>query len=79
MQRSGKEPGYDFLNAVYNYLNAEDVNLLKEMPSSFVSVFKHCPITSVDIERTFLAYKLILTDKRHKRSPEHGKTNFCLL
>jgi hypothetical protein len=28
-----KNPGYDFLNAVHNYLNAEDVNLPEEIPS----------------------------------------------
>jgi len=67
----GKNPGYDFLNAVHNYLNAKDINLPEEIPSSFMSAFKYCPITSVDVERLFSAYKLILTDKRHKCSPEH--------
>ncbi len=53
----GKNPGYDFLNAVHNYLNAKDINLPEEIPSSFVSAFKYCPITSVDVERLFSAYK----------------------
>jgi hypothetical protein len=35
-----------------------------------VSAFKYCRITTVDVERSFSAYKLFLTDKRHKRSPE---------
>ena len=66
-----KNPGYVFLNAVHNYFNAEDVNLPEEIPSSFVSAFKYCPVTSVDVERSFSAYRLIITDKRHKSSPEH--------
>ena len=36
-----KNSGYDFLNDVHNYLNAEDVNLSEEIPSSFVSAFKY--------------------------------------
>ena len=32
-----KNQGYDLLNAVHNYLNAEDVNLPEEISSSFVS------------------------------------------
>ena len=36
-----------------------------------MSAFKYCRITTVDVERSFSAYKLFLTDKRHKRSPEH--------
>ena len=46
-----KNPGYDSLNAVHKYLNGEDVNLSEEIPSSFVSAFKYCPVTSVDVER----------------------------
>ena len=52
-------------------MNAKDVNLPEEISSSFVSAFKYYPITSVDVERSFSAYKLILTEKRHKCSPEH--------
>ena len=66
-----KNPSYDFLNAVHKYLNAEYVNLPKVIPGSILRAFKYCPFTSVDEERLFSAYKLILTDKRHKRSPEH--------
>ena len=58
-----KNPAYDFLNAVHKYLNAEYV-FPEEIPSSFASAFKCCPVTSVDVERSF-------SDKRHKFSPEH--------
>ena len=64
-----KNLGYEFFNAVHKYLNAEDVNLPEKIPSSFVGAFKYCPVTSMDVKRSFSAYKL--TDKRHKRSPEH--------
>jgi hypothetical protein len=41
------------------------------LAESFVGAFKYCPVTSVNVERSFSAYKLILTDKLHKLSPEH--------
>ena len=62
-----KNPGYDSLNDVHKCLNGEDVNLPEEIYSS-LSVFKYCPVTSVDVVRSFSACKLFLTDKR---SPEH--------
>ncbi|XP_023703793.1 zinc finger protein 271-like [Cryptotermes secundus] len=34
-------------------------------------VYKYCPITFVDVERSFSAYKLILTDSRCSLSPEN--------
>nr|CAH7755191.1 unnamed protein product [Callosobruchus chinensis] len=47
--------------------------------------FKFCPVTSVDVERSFSAYKLVLSDKRHKFTPENLENmlflvlgrNFC--
>ena len=53
------------------YLQGDSVELPEEIPPELVSAYKYCPITSVDIERSFSAYKLILTDKRHKFTPEH--------
>ena len=33
--------------------------------------FKYCPVTSVDVERTFSAFKIILDDKRENFSIEN--------
>jgi len=33
--------------------------------------FKYCPVTSVDVERTFSAFKMILYDKRENFSIEN--------
>ncbi|PSN51135.1 hypothetical protein C0J52_21614 [Blattella germanica] len=53
------------------YLQGNSVELPEEIPPELVSVYKYCPITSVDVERSFSAYKLILSDKRHKFTPEN--------
>lgn len=38
----------------------------EEIPSNLWSKYKFAPITSCDVERSFSAYKLILSDKRHQ-------------
>lgn len=41
----------------------------EEIPSSLWSKYKYAPVTSCDVERSFSAYKLILTEKRHNFTP----------
>lgn len=47
--------------------SAVDCNI----PVQHVPKVKYAPVTSVDVERSFSAYKLILTDKRHSFSLEN--------
>ncbi|PSN41463.1 hypothetical protein C0J52_21691, partial [Blattella germanica] len=57
--------------SVNKYLQGNSVELPEEIPPELVSAYKYCPITSVDVERSFSAYKLILSDKRHKFTSEN--------
>ena len=66
-----KNPSYKTLVSIKNYLDGSCVELPQEIASGDVANFKYCPVTSVDVERSFSAYKLILTDKRRNLTPIH--------
>lgn len=66
-----RNPDFNILCSVNKYLQGNSVELPEEIPPELVSAYKYCPITSVDVERSFSAYKLILSDKRHKFTPEN--------
>ena len=54
------------LSSVNKYLQGDSVDLPQEISPEFVSSYKYCSMTSVDVERSFSAYKHILTNRRHK-------------
>lgn len=61
-----KNPGYISLCQINDFINNEEHAILPAtVPSSIVHNFKYCPVTSVDVERSFSAYKFILNDRRH--------------
>lgn len=53
------------------YINGTGHVLPKQVSPDMAPNFKFCPMTSVDVERSFSVYKLILGDKRHKFELEH--------
>lgn len=59
-------PGYHILENVCNYLD----NTYQDLPSNIVQYrscinnFAYCPVSSVDVERSFSLHKLILSDRR---------------
>ena len=59
--------------SINQYFNGIGVGLClpDECSESSTPVYKYFPITLVDEERTFSAYKYILTDNRHSLSPEN--------
>ena len=63
--------GLKKIQSISKYLCGVRVSLPEECSESLVPVYKYCPITSVDVEKYFSAYKLILTDNRHNLSPEN--------
>lgn len=65
-----KNPDFDTLCKINNHINGDTVENL-EIPLHILPLYKYCPVTSVDVERTFSAYKLILSDKRHRFTPEN--------
>lgn len=64
-------PGLKKVQCISEYLCGIPRSLPEECSESSVPVYKYCPITSVDVERSFSAYKLILTDNRRSLTPEN--------
>ena len=66
-----RNPGYSVLKNVSDILNGCNADLPEGFNPVTVSLFKHVPLTSADVERSFSAFKLILSNKRHKLTPQH--------
>lgn len=66
-----RNPGYKLLAMISNYLNGQSLELPGNITYLIVPNFKYCPTTSVDVERTFSAYKMILTDKRQSLTADN--------
>ncbi|KAH6922477.1 hypothetical protein HPB50_014584 [Hyalomma asiaticum] len=66
-----KNPGFYVLKQVSNVLSRTDSKIPGEIRASKVPEYKYAPLTSVDVERSFSAYKQILTERRHDFKPEN--------
>lgn len=66
-----KNPGLDGIKKIDAFINGTGQTLPEEVSAGMAPNFKFCPVTSVDVERSFSAYKLILSDKRHKFAVEN--------
>uniref|UniRef100_A0A8D8PLB4 HAT C-terminal dimerisation domain-containing protein n=1 Tax=Cacopsylla melanoneura TaxID=428564 RepID=A0A8D8PLB4_9HEMI len=56
---------------VNEYLNGSGTSLPTTIDVGKSSKFKYCPMTSVDVERSFSSYKYILEDRRHRFTMEN--------
>lgn len=72
MQRN---PGVSILRTIARILKGEDdlASLPCGIGSDEVALFKFCPITSVDVERSFSIYKNILSDQHLQLTQENLK------
>ncbi|GBP97454.1 hypothetical protein EVAR_101206_1 [Eumeta japonica] len=61
-----KNPCLEEIKKVNAFINGTGQILPEEVSAEMAPNFKFCPVTSVDVERSFSAYKLVLSDKRHK-------------
>lgn len=61
-----RNPGYETISSVYNVLSGNGGTVPKEFNVDMVAQFKYAPVTSVHVERSFSAYKLILSNKRDR-------------
>uniref|UniRef100_A0A8D8LHW0 HAT C-terminal dimerisation domain-containing protein n=1 Tax=Cacopsylla melanoneura TaxID=428564 RepID=A0A8D8LHW0_9HEMI len=52
-------------------LNGSGTSLPTTIDVGKSSKFKYCPMTSVDVERSFSSYKYILEDRRHRFTMEN--------
>jgi hypothetical protein len=59
-----RNPGISAFASVRYVRNGDDADPPKDIAPAKISLFKCAPVTSCDVERFFLAYKHILSDKR---------------
>ncbi|KAL7296899.1 hypothetical protein TKK_0003039 [Trichogramma kaykai] len=65
-------PGYSALCHIDDFTHTENnVELPETVSPSIVPYFKFCPVTSIDVERSFSSYKLILNDRRRSLKIEN--------
>lgn len=61
-----RNPGYETINSVYKVLSGTGGELPEGFNVARMVLYKHVPVTSVHVERSFSAYKQILSNRRHK-------------
>lgn len=66
-----KNTGLKSLFVAASLLTGKDDLNDSEFPVHLMKYLKYCPVSSVDVERSFSAFKLILTDKRHNFTIEN--------
>lgn len=66
-----RNPGYKILCEIDEYITGNSTVLPENLSPAHASFYKFSPVTSVDVERSFSAYKLILSDKRHSLTHTH--------
>lgn len=66
-----KNSGFSKLKKVNDFINGIGDDLPSEVPAEKAKYFKYCPVTSVEVERTFSAFKLLLTERRQNLTVQH--------
>ena len=61
---AAKNPGLELLFQVKDVLDGRSIHDFECYTAEEVAALKYCPVTSCDVERSFSAFKGILTDKR---------------
>lgn len=76
-----KNVGLAMLKKIKNILNGELIDM-KDLPEDLVindlTYFKYAPITSVNVERSFSAYKTLLTNNRRSFKVENIKKHLII-
>jgi hypothetical protein len=62
--------GYSTFMAVLKILDREDTDPLEDISPGKFHLLKSAPVTSCDVERSFSAYKRILSDRRLSMTAE---------
>lgn len=65
-----RNPGYVQMKRICNILKGQ-IEDIPDMNPEDIASMKYAPITSCDVERSFSAYKNVLTDKRHNFTMEN--------
>ena len=56
---------------INSVLKGEKVGATPTLSRAIMPLFKYAPVTSCDVERSFSAFKYILSDRRTNMTPEH--------
>lgn len=64
-------PGFEPLCQIDSFINGTGELLPETISANIAPKFKYCPVTSVDVERSFSTYKNILSDRRHNLTTQH--------
>jgi hypothetical protein len=74
-----RNPGFSTFSSVCQVLNGEDLDSHEDIAPEKISLLKYAPVTSCDVERSFSAYKHILSDRRKSMAPpKYGKDSNCV-
>ena len=66
-----RNPDVKTIWAVVRILRGQDEDLPEGFSPSDIANMKYLPTVSVDVERSFSTYKLVLTDRRHRLTEEN--------
>ncbi len=66
-----KNPSLETLHTVAKILEGKDSSLPDRMGPADVAELKYCPVTSVDVERSFSMFKNVFSDRRHNFKEEN--------
>jgi hypothetical protein len=66
-----RNSGFSTFTSVYQVLNGDDVDAAEDNAPEKIPLLKYAPVTSFDVERSFSAFKHILSDKRQSFTPEN--------
>lgn len=63
-------PDFGILFKINDIINRGSIEK-NEVPTELLPFYKYCPVTSVEVERSFSAFKYLLSDRRHSLTPEN--------
>lgn len=66
-----RNPGYDSLLAVCEILSGKTRTPPEDISPNYIPLLKYAPVTTCDVERSFSAYKNILSDRRQNFTSDH--------
>lgn len=73
--------GYETIREIRNVLyggKSSDNEYIRKLRPSEITMFKYSPTTSMDVERSFSAYKLVLSERRKSFSFENLKKHIIV-
>lgn len=66
-----KNPGFQHIKSISQALRGEVPDEPLQLAPDLCACFKNAPITSVEVERSFSSYKVILADNRRRMTTQH--------